>query len=164
MVEPGSGELQIILTGVEAIQMIVMTTMAVDVRQKTSSVQQVPVFLRLPTSILTLLVPIPVVQLITVLKPEPTRITIAMPVPVLPIQILALRIVLPIQFVQLGSVLLVLAGQKIVLMTIVLATPYMTILQAAISIAAEGVVLIVPAKILLLLAVLPIAPCSQTPV
>ena len=99
MGELGSGEPLLILIDVEAIQMVVMTTMVMDVRQKTSDAQQVLVLLHLPISTLTLLVPIPVVQLIAVLKPEPMRITIAMPVPVLPIQILVLRIVLPIQLV-----------------------------------------------------------------
>jgi len=99
MGEPGSGELLLILIGVEVIQTVVMTTMAMDARQKTSDVQQVPALLHLPISTLILLVPIPVVQLITVLKPGTTRITIAMLVPVLPIPLLVLRIVLPIQLV-----------------------------------------------------------------
>ena len=99
MGELGSGEPLLILIDVEAIQMVVMTTMVMDVRQKTSDAQQVLVLLHLPISTLTLLVPIPVVQLITVLKPGTTRITIAMLVPVLPIPLLVLRIVLPIQLV-----------------------------------------------------------------
>ena len=84
-------------------------------------------------------------------------------VPVPPNQILVLKIALPIQFVQLEPALLALVEQKIALMTIALATPYMTILQAVISIVAEGVVLIALVNLLLLLAVLLIAPCSQTP-
>jgi len=120
----------------------------------------VPALLPLPISTLTLLAHIPVVQLTTVLKLGPTITTSAMLVPVLPNQNLALRLVLPIQPVLPEPALLVPVEQKTALMTIVLAAPYMTILQAAISIVAEEVVLIVPAKLLLLLAVLLTAPCT----
>ena len=102
------------------------------------------------------------VQLMAVPEPDLIRITIVTPVPVLPMPTPVQKSVQPIQLVLPAFVQPVAAEPKTVPMTIVLAAPYTTILQPAVSTAAEEVVLTVPVQLLPLPAEQETVPCIQT--